>query len=185
MAADKKHTDNKKQSPNTGNPAQPDGKLAGQYFNEYAAGHQDAVNKTIHYICIPPLIFGLFGLIWAIPFPYLGFLGQYNGYFNWASFVIAIAIYYYLKLSPLISYIVLLILLGFSYIIIELLAWQATGGFPMWVICFICALPSFNAIIYGNGREATAAKPRLLFLSLAVAPAYFLHLLFKKLFVKY
>ena len=64
------------------------------YFEKYAESHQNHTNKTIHWICVPAIVFSLFGLIWSIPFPTLGFLGQYQGYIKWASFFIAFSIMY-------------------------------------------------------------------------------------------
>ncbi|QEM12026.1 DUF962 domain-containing protein [Mucilaginibacter rubeus] len=161
-----------------------DERLVDQYFREYQEAHQDEVNSMIHYICIPTLTFSLFGLIWAIPFPHLGFLGIYNGYFNWASFVIAIAIYFYLKLSPIISYFILFILLGFSYGIMELVAWQQTGGPAMWLLCVSIFIPSVSALLIGNSREPEFAKNKLNIKSLAIAPAYLLNQLLNKLRIK-
>ncbi|PWK77630.1 uncharacterized protein DUF962 [Mucilaginibacter oryzae] len=155
-----------------------------RYFRDYAAGHQDPVNKLIHYFCIPLLGFSLFGLIWAIPFPHLGFLGIYNGYFNWASFVIAIAIYFYLKLSPVISYFILFILLGFSYAIMELVNWQQTGGPAMWELCLLVFIPSLSALLIGNTREVNYPQNGLNAKSLIIAPAYLLNQLLNKLRIK-
>ena len=155
-----------------------------RYFREYKHAHQDRTNQIIHYICVPALAFSVFGLIWAVPFPHLAFLGIYNGYFNWASFVIAIAIYFYLRLSPIISYFILFILLGFSYGIMELVAWQQTGGPPLWSLCVSVFIPSVSALLIGNSREPEFAINKLNIKSLAIAPAYLLNQLLNKLRIK-
>lgn len=155
-----------------------------RYFREYEEAHQDRVNQVIYYICIPTLAFSAFGLIWSIPFPHLAFLGIYNGYFNWASFVIAIAIYFYLKLSPIISYFILFILLGFSYGIMELVVWQQTGGPAMWSLCISVFIPSLSALLIGNTREPQYATKGLNIKSLIIAPAYLLNQLLNKLRIK-
>ncbi|MDN3583710.1 Mpo1-like protein [Mucilaginibacter flavus] len=152
---------------------------AERLLNEYALSHQDPLNKKIYYVCVPLLMFSLFGLLWAIPFPQLKFLGAYNGYFNWASFAIAIAIYYYLRISPLISYTILFILLGFSYLILELLSWQALGGPAMWLICVIIFIPSLCWILIGNGREKTYPQYGLNIGSLPLAPVAIIYKLLK------
>ncbi|QQL50032.1 hypothetical protein [Mucilaginibacter ginkgonis] len=59
--------------------------------------------------------FGLIGLLWTIPFPHLNFLHNYNGYFNWASFAIAALIFYWYRQSPLLSYLLLLLIFGITY----------------------------------------------------------------------
>src|SRR5271170_4764375 len=98
------------------------------YFDKYAESHQNHTNKTIHWICVPLIVFSILGLVWAIPFPYIKFLGEYNGFFNWASFLIAFSIYYYYKLSPTLSYVMFLVLFAFCYGIIELEGWYRSGG---------------------------------------------------------
>ncbi|SEO25900.1 Uncharacterized membrane protein YGL010W [Mucilaginibacter gossypiicola] len=175
---------NNKQKGTVNPTANTDERPVDRYFREYEKSHQDRVNRIIHYICIPTLAFSLFGLIWAIPFPHLGFLGVYNGYFNWASFIIAIAIYYYLKLSPIISYFILFILLGFSYGIMELVAWQQAGGLPMYLICVMIFVPSLAVLRIGETREGKNPKTYMDIKSLAIAPAYLLNQLLNKLRIK-
>src|ERR1700759_5065097 len=94
------------------------------YFARYAESHQNPTNKLIHWICVPLIVFSLLGLAWAIPFPHLKFLGSFNGYFNWASFVIAFSMYFYSKLSPVLSYVILLIIMLFCYFITLFAGWQ-------------------------------------------------------------
>nr|WP_255496376.1 Mpo1-like protein [Mucilaginibacter sp. FT3.2] len=154
---------------------------AERYLNRYALSHQDPVNKVIHYICIPLLMFSLFGLFWAIPFPHFKFLGIYNGYFNWASFAIAVAVYYYLRISPLISYTILFIMLGFSYVIMMMLSWQTLGGPAMWLICVIIFIPSACLLLIGNKREKTFPEYGLNITSLPVAPVHILYKVLKLL----
>ncbi len=89
-------------------------------FENYNKAKSPLSNTTLLYVAIVLTLFGLMLFAWALPFPHLGFLGKYNGYVNWASFLIAGGIYYYLRLSPTVSYLLLFILFAFSYIIIQL-----------------------------------------------------------------
>ena len=93
------------------------------------------------------ILLSLFGLLWSVPFPHLKFLGKYNGYLNWASFLIALMVFAYYKISPILSYCVLLLLFGFSYIIIDLAAWQKTGGPALWLMSLVVLIVSFAAAI--------------------------------------
>ena len=105
------------------------------YFDKFTASHQDPINIVIHIVFIPLFLFSLFGLLWAIPFPYIKFLGRYNADFNWSSFLLAFSIYYYLKLSPVLSYFMLFIMLAYCYVITLLLQWQKAGGPPLAALC--------------------------------------------------
>jgi uncharacterized membrane protein YGL010W len=155
------------------------------YFDQYAQSHQNATNKLIHWICVPLIVFSILGLVWAIPFPYIKFLGQYNGYLNWASFLIAFAVYYYYKLSPILSYLMLLILFGFSYGVMDLDQWQKTGGPALWLICLVIFILSWAGQFIGHKIEGK--KPSFLddLKFLLIGPIWLLHFILKKFGIKY
>lgn len=109
-------------------------------FEEYNKVARESASTLVLYIAIPLTLFGLMGLAWAIPFPHLAFLGKYNGYLNWASFLIAVLIYYHLRLSPILSYAVLFVLFAFSYGIIQFEHWEKVGGPSLWLISAVVFL---------------------------------------------
>jgi uncharacterized membrane protein YGL010W len=155
------------------------------YFDKYAESHQNPTNKLIHWICVPLIVFSLLGLVWAIPFPNIKFLGQYNSFVNWASFLIAFSIYYYYKLSPVLSYIMLLIIFGFDYIIIVLDAWQKAGGPPLWEVSLLIFVVSWIGQFIGHKIEGK--KPSFLddLKFLLIGPIWLLSFILKKFKVKY
>jgi uncharacterized membrane protein YGL010W len=155
------------------------------YFNKYAESHQNPSNKLIHWICVPLIVFSLLGLVWTIPFPYIKFLGQYNGFFNWASFLIAFSIYFYYKLSPVLSYLMLILLFGFSYIIIQLDIWQKAGGQALWLVCLAIFIVSWIGQFIGHKIEGK--KPSFLddLKFLLIGPIWLLHFILKKFSIRY
>ena len=62
-----------------------------QWLDEYSLSHLNPVNKTLHWICIPPIVLTVFGLLRALP------LG--NDLVNAASIGAVLAFAYYLMLS--------------------------------------------------------------------------------------
>ena len=155
------------------------------YFAKYAESHQNPTNKLIHWICVPLIVFSLFGLLWAIPFPYLKFLGSYNGFFNWASFLIAFSIYYYYKLSPVLSYFMLLVLMLFSFGVMELVDWQKAGGPALWLVCLVLFVLSWIGQFIGHNIEGK--KPSFLddLKFLLIGPIWLLHFILRKFSIKY
>jgi uncharacterized membrane protein YGL010W len=125
------------------------------------------------------------GLAWAIPFPYLKFMGSYNGYFNWASFLIAFAVYYYYKLSPILSYIMLLLVMLFVYIITLISNAQHTGGPALWLVCVIIFVIAWIGQFIGHRIEGK--KPSFLtdLKFLLIGPIWLLHFIFKKFSIRY
>ncbi|MFM6953742.1 MAG: DUF962 domain-containing protein [Sphingobacteriaceae bacterium] len=155
------------------------------YFEKYAESHQNHTNKTIHWVCIPLIVFSLFGLVWAIPFPELGFLGKYNGYVNWASFLIAFSIYYYYRLSPVLSYVMLLIMFAFAAGIVGLEQWALMGGPAVWQTCLGIFILAWIGQFIGHGIEGK--KPSFFddLKFLLIGPIWLIHFLFKKAGIRY
>ena len=154
-------------------------------FNRYTASHQNPINKVINCICIPVVVFGLLGLAYAIPFPHLGFLGQYASYINWVSLVIAFSVYFYMKISPILSYIMLLVEFLMGYGIMQLADWQKTTGPGMPVVCFLILMTAYLLEFIGQ----TIERKRYSFTNSIkfqfYGPIWLVSLLLKKLKVKY
>ena len=155
------------------------------YFDKYAESHQNPTNKAIHWVCVPLIVFSLLGLLWSVPFPYLKFSGQYNGFLNWASFLIGFSIYYYYKLSPTLSYLMLLVLFAFSYGVMELDAWQKHGGLMLWQVSLAIFVISWIGQFIGHKIEGK--KPSFLddLKFLLIGPIWLLHFILKRFGLKY
>lgn len=154
-------------------------------FDKYAESHQNHTNETIHWICVPLIVFSLLGLVWAIPFPHLEFLGRYNGYINWASFLIAFSVYYYYRLSPVMSYLMLLLIFGMSILIVQLEKVEAAGGPALWLVCLVIFVLAWIGQFIGHKIEGK--KPSFLedVKFLLIGPIWLLHFICKKVGLRY
>ncbi|MEJ5962669.1 DUF962 domain-containing protein [Pedobacter immunditicola] len=154
-------------------------------FDKYAESHQDPTNKLIHWICVPLIVFSILGLVWAIPFPHLEFLGKYNGFVNWASFLIAFSIYYYYRLSPVMSYFMLLSVFVMSFFIVQLEKVEASGGPALWVVCAVIFVLAWIGQFIGHKIEGK--KPSFLddVKFLLIGPIWLIHFICKKIGVRY
>jgi len=155
------------------------------YFDKYQESHNNHTNEIIHWICVPLIIFSLLGLVWSIPFPHLGFLGRYNGFVNWASFLIAFSIYYYYRLSPVLSYMMLILVFLMSWGIVLLEQLEKTGGPSVWLVCLIIFVISWIGQFIGHKVEGK--KPSFLddVKFLLIGPIWLLHFICKKVGIKY
>ena len=154
-------------------------------FEKYTVSHQTPANQIINWIAVPLIVFAVLGLAYAIPFPHLGFLGQYNAYINWDSLIIAFSIYFYLRMSPLLSYIMLIIEFLMGYGVLELANWQKTCGPNLVDFCFLLLFVCFIAQYIGQKIEK---KPYSLTNSAKFqfyAPIWLVSLVLKKFGVKY
>ncbi len=154
-------------------------------FDKYAESHQNQTNELIHWICVPLIVFSLLALVWAIPFPHLEFLGRYNGFVNWASFLIAFSIFYYYKLSPVMSYFMLLLVFIMSFFVVMLEKWEQGGGPAMWQSALVIFVLSWIGQFIGHKVEGK--KPSFLedVKFLLIGPIWLLHFICKKMGLKY
>lgn len=85
----------------------------------------------------------------------------------------------------MLAYIMLLILMFFSYVIIELAQWQKTGGPALWLICTIIFILSWIGQFIGHKIEGK--KPSFLddLKFLMIGPIWLLHFILKKFRIKY
>jgi uncharacterized membrane protein YGL010W len=176
-----------KPKPNTIRPVLPkkDERPVDVYFNRLNASHRNPTNRVLHFICVPLMLFGALGIAWAIPFPHFEFLKSYNEMFNWASFLIAITVYYTLKLSPILSYTMLLVLFALSYGVSQLALWEHAGGIPLiWMGTLFLAFAWLGQFIGGKkeGNQASFRDDKQLVM---ITPIWVLYSLFKRLGWKY
>lgn len=150
-----------------------------QLLSEYGESHQNKINKTIHWICVPIIFFSIFGLIRSIPVP--EFMATIP-YLSWASVLLTLALVYYLTLSiPLFLGFVLfgaIVVMGneiiYSYGKHYLLIFSALVFVLAWIGQFI-------------GHSIEGKKPSFFkdLQFLLVGPAWLMHFIYKKIGIPY
>jgi uncharacterized membrane protein YGL010W len=97
-----------------------------QWLDEYSDSHRHPANKTIHWICVPAILFSVLGLLWLIPVPEIAAISPWA---NWATFAMALTVIYYLVLAPALAAgmaLAALVMLSIIY------ALDAALTFPLW-----------------------------------------------------
>ncbi len=151
-----------------------------QLLEKYGESHQNPTNKLIHWLCIPAIMFSLFGLLYAIPFP-----AERSLFANWAAVLLAGALIYYLRLS-------LSMFLGFV-VIGGLLLWGnhalyiSLGSDPTALVKVSLAVFVLAWIGQFVGHKIEGKKPSFLedLQFLLIGPAWLLHFIFKKAGIPY
>ena len=96
------------------------------WLDEYGTSHRNPVNKTLHWICIPPIVLSVMGLLRSLPVP--GAFTALSPWLDWATLVALGAVAYYLLLSPPLA-------LGAAVVFAALLALTrplAALPWPLW-----------------------------------------------------
>lgn len=100
-----------------------------QWLDEYGESHRNPTNKTIHWICVPAILFSVLGLLWLVPVPQ--FAAAIGPWVNWATLAMAMAVVYYLVLSPMLAVGMALIALVMFTLINRL---EQALAFPLWML---------------------------------------------------
>ena len=102
-------------------------------LNEYSESHQNRINKKIHWVCVPAIMFSLLGILWSLPFP-----TKISPLINWATILITLSIIYYFFLSWKLA----IGMFFSSLFMILILQWMDGFTVPLWqfaVAIFIMA----------------------------------------------
>jgi len=130
------------------------------------------------------IAFALLGLVWSVPLQF-DFLGKYKGYFNLASILIGAVMYYYIRLSPLLSYGMFLAIVLFSYFIVQLEYWEKAGGLAMWMVCLILLAVGWLSQWIGYKFEGKRPSFFTELKFLLIGPLWWWSKVFKKVNIKY
>ena len=69
-----------------------------QWLGEYGASHTHPTNELLHWLCVPPIVLSVMGLLWSVPVPQA--FASVSPWLNWATLTALAALAYYLMLSP-------------------------------------------------------------------------------------
>src|SRR5215813_3180209 len=97
------------------------------WLEEYGESHENGTNKTIHWLCVPAIMFSLMGLLWCVPTPALF---ARVPLLNWATLFLALATLYYLTLSLPLTVGMLLVAIGITTALHAL----AGAGVSLWMV---------------------------------------------------
>jgi len=150
---------------------------------EYGESHQNKTNKLIHWFCVPAIFFSVVGLIFSIPSGFLAvqlpFLGDYA---NWATLILFLLLFYYISLSPALTFGMLL----FSAFCLFLANYLAIT-FPGMLAYISLAVFVLAWIVQFYGHKIEGKKPSFLkdVQFLMIGPAWLMHFIYKKIGIAY
>ena len=99
-----------------------------EWFDEYGESHRNHVNKAVHWICVPAIVFSVVGLLWSIPVP--ASWRAVSPLLNFGTLLVAAAIVYYFFLSAPLA----LGMAVLSGVILAVLTWLEGLTVPVWLV---------------------------------------------------
>jgi uncharacterized membrane protein YGL010W len=149
-------------------------------LEKYGESHQNSINKAFHWLCIPVILFSLFGILMSIPTPF-----EKSIFLNWGTFVLALALLYYVRLS--ISMFIGFLIIGGAVIYGNYAIYEMSFGDNLLLFLISIMLFVFAWIGQFIGHKIEGKKPSFLedLQFLLIGPAWLLHFIYKKTGVPY
>lgn len=149
-------------------------------LDKYGESHQNGINKLIHWVCVPSIMFSLFGLLYAIPF-----FVERSLFSNWATYALVLALVYYMRLST--PMFIGFVLIGGTMVYGIDAIYQMTFGDAKMVALISVVIFVVAWIFQFIGHKIEGKKPSFLedLQFLLIGPAWLLHFIFKKVGIKY
>jgi len=152
-----------------------------EWNNEYALYHKNKTNKAIHWICIPLIMFSLFGLLSLIKPLYTFMINEGTYKITILGLFIILTILYYLKLSKSLAIGMLLISAIFIFIIDAISSFDKNQLLLIYISIFIIAW-----IGQFLGHKIEGKKPAFFkdLQFLLIGPLWLLSFIYNKLNIK-
>ena len=151
-----------------------------EWLDAYGVSHKNKTNKVIHWICVPAIMFTIFGLIMAIPFP-----EEKTIYLNWASLALILVLTFYFRLS--FSLFVGFVIVGVAMVYGNYMILQHFHGDSGDLALLSFVVFAIAWVFQFLGHKIEGAKPSFLedLQFLLIGPAWLLHFIYKKLGISY
>lgn len=149
-------------------------------LEEYGESHQNRVNKIIHWLAVPTIVWTVVALLWSIPFPFeTGFRAVP---LNWAIIVLLLAQVYWFRLS---------LSLGLGLLLYNVLMIQLTVLVPqvtslaLWKLAVIVFVVAWIFQFVGHSIEGKRPSFFKDVQFLLIGPAWLMAFIYRALGIRY
>ena len=152
-----------------------------EWLSEYGESHQNNLNKSIHWLCVPLIMLSLLGLLHAIPYkiPLQINSVQYNIDFALIFLILVSLFYFKLSKTLFVGMIFISVSMLYAINILNSFSW------PLWKICLSIFIISWIGQFIGHKIEGK--KPSFFedIQFLLIGPAWLLSFIYKKIGIKF
>ncbi|MGH8362313.1 MAG: DUF962 domain-containing protein [Gammaproteobacteria bacterium] len=117
------------------------------WLDEYGESHRTKTNKSIHWICVPLIMFSLIGLLWSIPVP--SGWARVSLLVNWGVLLLIAALLYYYALAWRLAIGMMLV----AAIIVAIVYGASLLSIPLWLLSVIVFVLAWAGQFIGHKVE--------------------------------
>jgi len=149
-----------------------------RWLGNYSEDHRNPTNITIHWICVPAILWTVIALLWVVPVPAM--VGRAG---LWAALAMVLAFAFYLRLSRPLAFAMLVVFVVLG-LVTELL-YRALGATQlMWLAIAVFVVAWIGQFI---GHKIEGRKPSFLtdLAYLLIGPAWIVAKLMRRIGIAY
>jgi uncharacterized membrane protein YGL010W len=150
-----------------------------EWLGEYGESHQHSTNKLLHWICVPPIVLSIMGFAWSIPVPQS--LADLSPWVNWATLLAALAVIYYIALSPALA---AGVFVAFALLLIIVQSLD-TLPWPLWMTSAAIFIVAWIGQFIGHGIERKRPSFFKDVQFLLIGPLWLVAALYRRLGLRY
>jgi uncharacterized membrane protein YGL010W len=121
-------------------------RTAAEWLDEYGLSHRNPVNKALHWVCVPVIVWCVMGFLWCIPTP----RAMSGPLTNWAGLTVLAALLYYAYLSIPLALGALPVLAAMLW---SVGAVARIAPVPLWALCAALFLLAWVGQFIGHAIE--------------------------------
>ena len=149
-------------------------------LDEYGESHRNPLNKLIHWIAVPTIVWTIVALLWSIPFPFTVDLPGIP--VNWATIVLVLAQIYWFRLSLKLG----LGLLLYNVFMIQLTVMVSKlSSWPLWQLALGVFVVAWILQFIGHAIEGKRPSFFKDLQFLLIGPAWLLAFVYRSLGLRY
>ncbi len=148
-------------------------------LEEYGDSHRNPVNKAIHWVAVPVIVWTVVALLWSIPAPVGIEIATVP--LNWAVFVLILAQVYWFRLSVNLGLGLLLYNLAMIYLTVMI---GAASPWPLWQLAIAVFVVAWILQFIGHAVEGKRPSFFRDLQFLLIGPAWLLAFIYRALGLK-
>jgi len=149
-------------------------------LDEYGASHRNRVNKLIHWLCVPPIVWTVVALLWSIPFPWP--IGSGIVPLNWAVIALIAVQFYYFRLSRRLGMGLMLYNLAMLWLTAVV---EANSAWPLWQVALVVFVLAWIGQFIGHVFEGKRPSFFRDLQFLLIGPAWLMSFVYRKAGLSY
>ena len=148
-------------------------------LDEYDVSHRHPINKLLHWVCVPLIVWSLLALLWSIKVPAVFLTLPIS--LDWATILVGFSMFYYFKVSKKLAVGILLVF----FLMLISINGIAQTGMSVWKLSLLIFVVAWMGQFIGHSIEGKRPSFFKDIQFLLIGPLWLLSFIYKRLGIAY